>query len=82
MSNRTMWRADGDVANPRMPTVSVLVVDTGYFHVMDVRIVRGRSSTRYAIRAADDGIVVNETLAQRHGARTDRKGARARLDQR
>ncbi len=66
MSNRTMWRADGDAGNPRMPTVSVLVVDTGYFHVMDVRIVRGRQFDAMRDPAGPmTSIVVNEAMAQR-----------------
>ena len=66
MSNRTMWRADGDASGQRMPPVSVLVVDTAYFHVMGVPIVRGRQFD--AVRdpaGAMTAIVINETLARR-----------------
>ena len=53
-------------ANARMPTVSVLVVDTGYFHVMDVRIVRGRQfDAEHDPSGPMTSIVVNEALAQR-----------------
>jgi hypothetical protein len=66
MSNRTMWRADGDVTNPRMPTASVLVVDTAYFHVMDVPIVRGRQFDAVHDPAGPvTSLVINEALAQR-----------------
>ena len=66
MSNRTMWRADGDVSNPRMPTVSVLTVDTGYFHVMGIPLVRGRQFDAVRDPAGPTtALVVNEALAQR-----------------
>src|SRR4030095_4253413 len=64
--NRTMWRADGDVSSQRMPAVSVLVVDTAYFHVMGIPIVRRRQFD--AVRdpaGAMTSIVINETLARR-----------------
>jgi predicted permease len=66
MSNRTMWRADGDPSSQRMPPVSVLVVDTAYFHVMGVPIVRGRQfDTVRDPAGAMTSIVINETLARR-----------------
>jgi hypothetical protein len=49
-----------------MPSVSVLVVDTGYFHVMGVPILGGRQFDAARDRAgATTAIVINEALARR-----------------
>ena len=81
MSNRTLWRADEDFSNPTMPAVNMLVVDTGYFHVMGVPILRGRQFDALADPAgAATAIVINETLARRLWPDGDAIGSRSRSD--
>jgi predicted permease len=66
MPRRTMWPADGDFDRRRMPVVNVMDVDTAYFHVMGVPILRGRQFDATLDPAgAPTAIVVNETFARR-----------------
>ena len=75
MSHRTMWRSDGDLATTRMPAVSIVVVDTGYFHTMGIPILRGRQFDGALDPAgAQTAIVINEALARRVWPREDAVG--------
>ena len=66
MSHRSMWRSDGDLARTRMPAVSFVVVDTGYFHTMGIPILRGRQFDGALDPAgAQTAIVINDALARR-----------------
>ena len=55
------------------------VVASNYFHVMGVRLVRGRAFTDADGEEAPLVVVVNETLARRHFANEDPIGRRVRL---
>jgi hypothetical protein len=65
MSNRTVWRADGDVTMTRMPAVGFLVVDTGYFHTMGIPVLRGRQFDQARDPAGKQtSIVINDAMAR------------------